>query len=333
MPGSLEFALGWAFLLLPLPLLIGWSAPAHRERQDSLQVPYFQRLVRITGETPSPGASVLRRWRVQALVSILGWTLLVLAAARPEWVEPPITVEKSARDLMLALDLSGSMSAQDFALADGHRRTRLQAAKAVLRDFTHRRRGDRLGLIVFGDAAYLQAPFTADRDTWLTLLDETEVAMAGHSTALGDAIGLAMALFEASKTENRVLILLTDGNDTGSRVPPIDAAVLAAAAGVTIYTLAVGDPRTVGEEALDRETLTSVARATGGRSYLARDGARLAEVYAEIDALEPARYDTLSYRARRSLFHLPLGAFAALYLVALPLFALLGWRRRRFIDA
>jgi Ca-activated chloride channel family protein len=329
----LEFTQAWAFLLLPLPLLVRWLLPPHRERQDSLQVPFFQRLVLLSGETPSAGASVRRRRRVQAAASILGWFLLVAAAARPEWVGPPITVEKTARDLMLALDLSGSMGATDFRDADGSALDRLSAAKQVLDRFAAEREGDRLGLIVFGNAAYLQAPFTDDLQTWRTLLAESEVAMAGPSTALGDAIGLAITLFQASKTDNRVLIVLTDGNDTGSRVPPVDAADIAASYGVTIYTVAVGDPATVGEEAMDLATLEAVAVATGGLSFQALDREGLQAAYARINSLEPARYDSLSYRPRSSLFHLPLAAFAILYVIALPLFALLGWRSRRVVHA
>lgn len=329
----LEFALPAAFLLLPLPLLVRWLLPPHRESQDSLQVPYFRRLVLLTGETPRSGASVLTRRRLQSLASILGWCLLVLAAARPEWVGPPVTVEKSARDLMLALDLSGSMGTEDFRDASGNETDRLSAAKIVLEEFAQGRGGDRLGLIVFGDAAYLQSPFTDDLGTWLTLLDESEVAMAGQSTALGDAIGLAISLFENSRTDNRVLVVLTDGNDTGSRVPPVDAAMIAAANGVTVYTVAVGDPATIGEEALDLDTLEEVANSTGGAAFQALDRQGLGEAYAVIDRLEPALYDSLSYRPRSSLFHLPLIAFAMLYLLALPLFAALAKRQRRSLHA
>ena len=329
----LEFAYLWAFALLPLPLLVRWLVPPHRESQDSLQVPYFQRLVMLSGETPRPGASVLgRRW-IQSIAAVIGWILLVVAAARPEWIGPPVTVEKSARDLMLALDLSGSMGATDFRAPDGQLENRLEAAKGVLEDFALERDGDRLGLIVFGNAAYLQAPFTDDRDTWLTLLRESEVAMAGQSTALGDAIGLAIALFKQSATDNRVLIVLTDGNDTGSRVPPKDAAAIAAEFDVTIYTVAVGDPSTVGEEALDLDTLEHIAETTGGDTFQALDREALERAYARISELEPAQYDSLSYRPRETLFHLPLIGFALLYLVALPLFALLGWYGRRAADA
>ncbi|GAB5415211.1 MAG: VWA domain-containing protein [Congregibacter sp.] len=328
----LEFALPFALLLLPVPLLIYALAPPYREARESLRVPYFRLLASVSGEEPKPGASVVRRRWIQGTISWLGWLLLVAAAAQPQWVGPPVVMEKTARDLMLLLDLSGSMDTADFATDDGREQNRLEAAKSVLKDFVDNRAGDRLGLIVFGDAAYLQVPFTDDHDTWITLLDESEVAMAGQSTALGDAIGLAISLFQASETKNRVLIALTDGNDTGSRVPPVEAAAVAASEEVTIYTVAVGDPTTVGEEALDIDALVDVSELTGGRSFLATDRAALDEAYADIDRLEPAEYDRLSYRPRRDIFHYPLGAFAALYLLFLPLFALQGWRTRRNAD-
>lgn len=325
----LEFTQPWAFLLLLAPVLIRWLAPPHRESRDSLQVPYFQRLVALSGESPRPGASVRRRLKIQALASLFGWCLLVIALARPEWVGEPVKLEKTARDLMLALDLSGSMDATDFRDATGVQANRLSVAKDVLEEFVARREGDRLGLIVFGDAAYLQAPFTDDHETWLALLDDSIVNMAGPSTALGDAIGLAIAHFRQSETENRVLIVLTDGNDTGSKVPPLDAAEVAKVEGVTIYTVAVGDPATVGEEALDMETLEAVARITGGGSYVATNREALNETYRRIDALEPASYDSLSYRPRSAMFHYPLAAFALLYVTAMPLFALVARRKRR----
>lgn len=328
----LEFTLPWAFMLLLAPVLIYWLAPPHRESRDSLQVPYFQRLVALSGETPRPGASIRRRMRIQTFLSLVGWCLLVLALARPEWVGEPVKLEKTARDLMLALDLSGSMDATDFRDETGAQTNRLKIAKDVLEEFAAGREGDRLGLIVFGDAAYLQAPFTDDHETWVTLLDESIVNMAGPSTALGDAIGLSIAHFRQSETENRVLIVLTDGNDTGSKVPPLDAAEVAKVEDVTIYTVAVGDPTTVGEEALDMETLDAVARITGGGSYVATDRQALRETYQRIDALEPASYDSLSYRPRSAMFHIPLAAFALLYVVAMPLFALIAHRKRRSVH-
>ncbi len=325
----LEFNEPWAFTLLLAPALIRWLAPAHRESRDSLQVPYFQRLVALSGETPRHGASIRKRLTIQSLASLIGWCLLVIALARPEWVGQPIKLEKTARDLMLAVDLSGSMDATDFLDATGTQTDRLSVAKDVLEEFAAGRDGDRLGLIVFGNAAYLQAPFTDDHETWLALLDESIVNMAGPSTSLGDAIGLSIVHFRESKTENRVLIVLTDGNDTGSRVPPLDAAEVAKVEDVTIYTVAVGDTATVGEEALDMETLEAVARITGGASYVATNRETLRETYQHIDALEPASYDSLSYRPRSAMFHIPLAAFAVLYVIAMPMFALAARRKRR----
>lgn len=329
----LEFAYPFAFLMLALPIAIYFFAPPHHEARESIQVPYFSLLAKVSGEEPRPGASVVRRKRLQGLVSAVGWLLLVAAFAKPQWVGPPIVMEKTARDLMLVLDLSGSMSAEDFVVSGAQAQSRLDAAKDVLQDFAERRNGDRLGLIVFGNAAYLQVPFTDDHATWEQLLLETEVAMAGQSTALGDAIGLAISLFQASKTENRVLVVLTDGNDTGSRVPPVDAAAVAATENVTIYTVAVGDPSTVGEEALDVDVLADVSSTTGGKSFLALDRRSLDAAYTDIDMLEPAEYDSLSFRPRSDVFHYPLGGFAALYLLSLPLFALRGWQARRVRHA
>lgn len=325
----LEFVHAWAFLLLLAPALIYWFVPSHRESRDSLQVPYFQRLVALSGETPRAGASIRRRLVIQAVAGLLGWCLLVAALARPEWVGEPVKMEKTARDLMLAVDLSGSMEATDFSDDPNEKVDRLTVAKDVLEEFVAGREGDRLGLIVFGSAAYMQAPFTADHQTWLNLLDESIVNMAGPSTALGDAIGLSIAHFRESQTENRVLVVLTDGNDTGSKVPPLDAAKVAKVEGVTIYTVAVGDPTTVGEDALDMETLEAVARTTGGRSFVANDREALSDTYMLIDELEPASYDSLSYRPRQAMFHVPLAAFALLYIITMPIFVLASRRRRR----
>lgn len=329
----IEFSNLWAFTLVLVPVLVALLVPAHKQRQDSLQVPYFHRLVKLSGEQPASGATILRRKRFQTVLLWLAWLCLVTAAAKPEWVGEPIVVDKSARDLMIAADLSGSMEVRDFTTQDGEKINRLQAIKKVLKEFAQRREGDRLGLIVFGDAAYLQAPFTTDRDTWLTLLSETEIAMAGASTMIGDAIGLAISTFEGSDSKNRVLIVLTDGNDTGSKVPPIDAARVAAAHGVKIYTIAIGDPETVGEEALDIKTLTEISTVTGGAYFEALDRESLSRAYLEIEAMEPELFESLSFRPRQSLFHIPLTAIAVLYLLAMPVMAIAGdIQRRKVID-
>ncbi|QBY06026.1 VWA domain-containing protein [Thalassotalea sp. HSM 43] len=317
----LEFAYPWAFVLLVIPVVIFWLAPAHKERKHSVQIPYFVRLVDVTGETPQTGAVIISRKVLQRIIVALTWLCLVVAMAKPEIIGAPITQEKSARDLMIAVDLSGSMSVEDFTNEQQQTVNRLAAVKRVLQEFVQNREGDRLGLILFGDAPYLQAPFTDDIDTWMTLLNESDIGMAGPSTAFGDAIGLAISVFENSATENRVLIALTDGNDNGSKVPPVDAAKVAAAYNIKIYAIAIGDPSAVGEEKVDMDVINNVADITGGKSYQALNRAELEQVYQQIDELEPQLFDSLSYRPRRSVHFYPIALLAIVYLLSLSVVA------------
>jgi len=310
----LEFDYTWLFILLPAPLLVWWLVPAYKEQQEAIRAPFFEELVDAIGKTPSSGAVILRRSWIQRLLLPLCWGLLVAALARPQWVEDPITKTESARDLMIAVDLSGSMEAMDFNDPSGEPLDRLSAVKMVLDDFMARRTGDRLGLIFFGTAAFLQVPFTQDHDTCRTLLEEAQVRMAGPQTMLGDAIGLAIKLFEKSRTVNRVLILMTDGNDTGSKIPPVKAAEIASQHDVTIYCVAIGDPETTGEQKLDETTLQQIASQTGGRFYRAIDREQLEQIYQDLEQLEPQEFETLSYRPKRALFHWPLSGALVLVL-------------------
>jgi Ca-activated chloride channel family protein len=323
-----EFANIWAFLLLPLPLLVYWLAPAYQESQDSLRVPFFKRLLNITGQQPQKGAVILQRIYFQKIWGPISWVLVITSLAKPMMIAEPIEQIKSARDLLVAVDLSGSMEVADFKADDGTIISRLTAVKSVLAEFSAQREHDRLGLIVFADAPYLQAPFTEDHETWLTLLNETEIGMAGQSTLFGDAIGLGIKLFEKSESKNKVLIILTDGNDTGSRVPPIEAAKVAAKKGLTIYTIAIGDPKTEGEEALDLEVLNTISRITSGAAYQAFNKQELEEIYNNISELEPDEYETLSYRPKISLHHYPLGIASLGYILFFVLMTGLSLRRQ-----
>lgn len=327
----IEFAYPWLFLALPLPLLAYFLLPTYKERKSSVKVPFFRRLVELTGEKPSRGAVVLERMLFQKIWLVISWGLIVAALAKPQYVGEPIVIEKSGRDLMIAVDLSGSMDASDFLNESGQQIDRLSAVKSVLSEFVVQREHDRLGLIVFGDAPFLQAPFTEDHATWLTLLAETETGMAGLSTAFGDAIGLSIKAFENSDTENRVLIVLTDGNDTGSKVPPVDAAKVAEQLGVTIYTIAIGDPETTGEEALDIDTLQRIADITSGGYYQALDKAQLEAVYQQINTLEPAIFESLSYRPKQSLHHYLLSVVMVGYLLFFSLMTFVSYKNQRGI--
>ncbi len=302
----LSLALPWALLLLPLPLLVWWFVPPHREQVPALRFPFFRRIVATARAEPGPGAVVLSRSRLQMGAAIAAWCLIVLALAQPERIGKPVEISRSARDVVLAIDISGSMDTRDFKTPDGARKQRLAAVRDVVRTFVRGRDGDRMALIVFGSKAYVQAPLTEDLGTIVDLLDRTEVGMAGPHTALGDAIGLAIRTFEASDIDQRLLILLSDGTDTASRMSPVNAAEIAHDKGVEIFTVAVGDPEAIGEERVDLATLKDVAARTGGQTFFAGDEAALKQVYARIDELAPREVETLSWRPRHSLAHIPL---------------------------
>lgn len=306
----------WLLLLLPLPLLVRLMAPPFRETRPAVRSPWFTRLAEFAGATPHDGAVVSRRSRPQALGYGLVWCLLVLAMARPQYLEPPLEKTVPTRDLLLIVDLSGSMETEDFTDAAGQKAPRLDAVKEVLDDFLTRRKGDRVGLVVFGNAAFVQAPFTQDLEAVRILLDETAPRMAGPKTAFGDAIGLGITLFENSELPQRVMIALTDGNDTGSQVPPAAAARIAADRDIVIHTVAVGDPASVGEEKLDEEALQAVSKVTGGVYGFAGDRDQLEAIYTELDQLETRDLNTISHQPRLDLFHWPAGCALVLSLAA-----------------
>ncbi|MBR9840836.1 MAG: VWA domain-containing protein [Rhodobacteraceae bacterium] len=324
----IQLAAPWLLLLLPLPLLVWKLLPPHREQEDALRFPFFRRIAEAAGAEPRVGAVVLSRPRVSLIAATLCWVLVVLALARPERLGAPVTIETAARDVVLAIDISGSMDSRDFAAPDGTHKQRLAGVRDVVRGFVEGREGDRMALIVFGSAAYLQAPLTADLDAILALLDRTEVGMAGPHTALGDSIGLAIRTFESSEIDQRLLILLSDGSDTASRMDPVNAAEIAAGRDVEIFTVGVGDPDATGENRVDLDTLRAIADRTGGAYFFAADEAALTAVYERIDALAPRETKTLSFRPRRSLAWLPLGLAALVGLASLALLRLRKGRAR-----
>lgn len=304
----LTFAHPWLFLLLPLPWLVRSMLPTHHERKAAVRVPFLQRLSRLAGLQAGAGVAVTRRPLSQWLVLSLSWLFIVAALTRPQWLEDPIIKELPMRDLLVAVDLSGSMEAKDFTDADGNNVDRLTAVKQVLDAFFARRDGDRVGLILFGSAAFVQVPFTDDLDVIRELLDEAQIRMLGPKTMLGDAMGLAINLFERSEVDERVLIVLTDGNDTGSLVPPERAAEIARDNEVVTYTVAIGDPASVGEQALDETTLEIIASITGGSYFHANDRDELEAIYTKLDEVNPRQVETQSYRPLTDLYHWPLAA-------------------------
>lgn len=308
------FEYRWLLAVLPLPLLIWLVLPSYKEEQSSIRIPFFRLITEATGLKPAAGAIVPRTNWLQKMIAPLCWCLTVIALARPVFVEPPIQRIQPARDLMLALDISQSMETPDFISPEGKRISRIAAVKEVVDGFIQRRTGDRIGLIVFGAAAYPQVPFTLDHATCRALLKQTQAGMAGPQTMIGDAIGLAIKEFHNSQAQERVLILLTDGNDTGSRMPPVKAAEIAKQRGIKIHTVAIGNPKATGEDKVDVALMHSISATTGGRFFLGEDQKQLAEVYATLDRITPKNYKTQSYRPKRQLFMYPLGAAVLLVL-------------------
>ncbi len=309
----------WMLLALPLPLLArAILSPVTETQEAGLKVPSFKGFAVLTNRSRS---EQLLNWRVW--IAVIAWFLLVLAAARPERIGDELDVPVSGRNLMLAVDLSGSMDAKDFELAN-RRVDRLTATKAVASDFIERRKGDRIGLILFGERAYLQVPLTLDRETVKILMMEAFIGLAGEKTAIGDAITLAVKRIhdQGAMGEEQVLILLTDGANTAGEIDPLKAAELAQQIGLRIYTIGIGAEQMVVSSVtgglrrvnpsadLDEETLTAIANLTGGRYFRAKDTAGLQDIYRLLDELEPVDEPEAGFRPIKSLYYWPLaGAF------------------------
>jgi Ca-activated chloride channel family protein len=309
----------WLFALLPLPFILRLILPvAASGNEAALRVPY---LADFESASATSARRSLRRWPL--LVYFLLWLCLLCAAARPQWIGEPIELPVSGRDLMLAIDLSRSM---EHPFTHNFRDiTKLQATKAVAGDFIEKRVGDRIGLILFGEQAYVQAPLTFDRATVTTLLHEAVTGLAGNATAIGDAIGLAVKRLDTQNNQDRVLILLTDGVSNAGEMRPEKAADIAASKGLKVHTIGIGSR---GSRELNEQTLKTIAASTGGRYFRAHNVSELQQIYALIDKLEPVERDTQSYRPTWSLFYWPLGI--SLVLASLLAFAALSRRRWRW---
>jgi Ca-activated chloride channel family protein len=315
----------WLLLLLPAIGLGYRYLPDYREARSAVRVPFFGAMSRAVGQAPRQAGTRSNRW--QLLLNVAVWALLVVAAARPVLVEKPIERQQPVRDLMLAIDISQSMETTDYTDANGQKINRLAAVKEVVHGFIDRRKEDRLGLIVFGSGAYPQAPLTLDHAS--LSLDDTGIGMAGPNTAIGDAIGLALKMLDQAREQEKVLILLTDGNDTSSAITPDHAASMAAAKGVVIHTIGIGDPTAEGEAKVNLQGLQQIATATGGRFFRAEDRNALDQVYTTLDKITPHQVKTLSHQPKRDLFWLPLGGAIGL----LALYHLIALLRPRLSSA
>lgn len=323
----LSFAYPLIALLAPLPFVVWFGLPAHIEQRVGLTVPFFDKLVRLSGQKPYSGGVVASHGVASYVARSMIWLFVLSALARPQWIGPPLHRDLPTRDLLLLVDLSGSMDTRDFVDASGTTVDRLVAVKQVLDDFLSRRKGDRVGVVVFGDAPFALVPFTTDLDLCRAMLRDTAVGMAGPRTAFGDAIGLGIGLFARSTVKAKTIIALTDGNDTMSKVPPVEAARVAKDKGIVIHTVAVGDPQAAGEDKLDEAALKEVATTTGGGFFRALDRAGLAQIYQRLDAIETRRIDNVSFRPRRDIYWVPLAAALVLTLFAQALSLTRRYRR------
>ncbi len=319
----------WLLLILPAPLIVWWLLPAHRETSASIRLPFFNEVARAAGVEPTEGSVVPKRSWMQAAVDLIAWCLIVLALARPQYVEPPVVKNEPQRDILLALDLSQSMDTRDFAAPDGTSKARVDAVRNVVADFVSKRPGDRLGLIAFGDAPYPLAPFTMDHALVQSMVESLLPGIAGPRTAMGDSLGLAIRMFEKTTVPQKVLILLTDGNDTASKMPPLKAAGIAKSKGIVIHTVGIGDPAATGEDKLDTASLEKIATDTGGRYFFGGDESQLQEIYDELDRITPEDQMQLSWRPRTELFFWPLGGAIVTMLAWYGLTGLFSLVRRR----
>ncbi len=310
--GVIHFEWLWAFALLPAPLLARFLVkPARSVEQAALRVPFMDDFEQSMRHKRSFFSKKLLLW-----LAAIAWLLLVISAARPQWLGEFTQMPVSGRDLMLALDISGSMEQQDFML-DRRRVNRLEAAKAVAGDFIKRREGDRIGLIVFGEYPYLQMPLSFDLESVREMLGDTFIGLAEEKkTAIGDAIGLALKRLRQYEQSNRVLILLTDGASNAGSIDPGTAATLAAGEGMKIYTIGIGADRAAARKMglfgarsdLDEKTLRAIAKKTGGRYFRARDTNELKKIYALLDQLEVIERDPELFQTRTALYPWPLTA-------------------------
>ena len=300
---NFELSYPWVFLLLPLPIIIWMVLPSLRKKRAALMSGGYFKLLDLTDQDPKQAAWVSKRHWLAWIVVVLVWCLILSAVSGPHLTGEPEMKVKTVRSFLIAADISFSMDIKDWDV-NGEKMSRWDATKLLMADFIKERKSDQIGLIFFGTNAYLQAPLTTDLEIVQWMLKETEVGMAGQMTGIGNAIGMAMRVFEQDTLEEKILFLLTDGVDSGSEITPIDAAGLAKQDSITIYTLGIGNP-TGNNAELDERTLKQIASITGGRYFQAIDQTQAQAAYNTIDSLEPIEFEEESYQPAVLLYHYP----------------------------
>lgn len=328
-----EFAFIWAWLLLPLPWLVRWVMPAAKDSQIPLALPKAARFIS-PRQVQQPAM-----WRMWALPALI-WLGLVCALAQPQWVGEPISIAQERREMMIALDLSGSMQADDMTL-NGRQASRLQAAHHILAEFIERRHGDRIGMIVYADDAYVYSPLTNDLNSLAQLAREAQIGLAGQRTALGDAIALSIAtLTDLDSEHTPVVVMLTDGMINTGAIEADEALQLARNSDVRIHTIGIGademvvqglfgDRRINPSAELDEQFLSAIAHSTGGEYFRARNEEEMRRVYEILDQLEPVLDDNEQLRPRTSWAHWPLSVAFIIFIIMLSINSYRQQRRAR----
>ena len=304
MPENFEIAYPWIFSLILLPVLLYWLAPSFRIKSASLLVPNLEKTASITGLKPRNSALVSKKNGLVSIILFIIWLLLLTSLSSPRLVGEPELKIKTSRNFLIVADISFSMANSDWVI-QGKRATRWEAVKSVMHEFIEKRTGDRMGLIFFGSSAYIQAPFTSDLSTVDLLLEEADVGMAGQMTNIGKAVVKGIEMFDQDTIKTKVMLILTDGVDSGTEILPLDAADLAKKDSIHIYTLGIGDPDNSGSD-LDEQTLKEIAEMTDARYFRAIDTKQLSEIYTELDKLEPIEYEEETFKPTTLLFYYPL---------------------------
>ncbi len=304
---DVSFAFPWVFLVLPLPLLMRRYMPIYNPPEEMVRVPFLAMMLAATGQRGFEKETPASMPVMQKVLVVICWVLLVASAAGPRELQPPKSKEIPVRDILLVIDTSGSMGTPDFALPDGELQTRMKAVKDIVSGFIQERPDDRIGLVIFGTGAFPQAPFSADHRALQMVLKGLWSGVAGEQTALGDSIGVAIRMFDKSDSKEKVVILLTDGNDTASSFPPTVATDLAVEKGIKIHTIAIGPENATGDAPeLDTALLANIAQKTGGLAFVGANKQQLAEIYSEIDKVMPHMQDKFTWSTYKPLFMWPL---------------------------
>ena len=307
----------WFLTLIILPLVVYWIIPrVSPDKQLALKTPFFKQ---IKSQLPIVSLSNFKRANYFKYLLTMIWALLIVSGTGLQWMGKPINLPQSGRDLMMAIDLSGSMAIEDMKKADGTTESRFDLVMRVANEFLDTRKGDRVGLILFGTKAYLQTPLSFDIPTVKKMLNDASIALPGPLTAIGDGIGLAVKKLMQYPSQSKALVLLTDGENNSGALQPLQAAEIAKRNCIKVYTIGLGGGQMVintafgqrlvnTSEDLDTHVLKQIADMTGGKFFRAQNSSDLKEVYKAIDKMEPVESDKIVVRPVTYLYPWTLGA-------------------------